>query len=165
MTISAAAIDLMVGAGASCVQLAIVARQHFPEIAETIDALVSAGTQVAVIAALIKAQAADCGAAARLAERRKANTKSQQKRRAKARTKRAEIIQLNEPELPLRELPLSSVSRDTDDSADTADPLLPSSFPPHPPNNYPPPRSEPDGSDAINQYISKQTFLDMAARI
>jgi hypothetical protein len=147
MTISAAAIDLMVGAGASCVQLAIVARQHFPKISETIDALISADTPVAVVAALIKAEAADCGAAAREAKKREANNRSQQKCRGKKRAKHAEEIRVNEPELDL-----SSVSYDVDDrrdSDDRADPSPSSTFPPHPPNNYSPSHSEPDGSDAV----------------
>jgi hypothetical protein len=79
MTISATGIDLVVNAGASCAQLAIIADQHFPDIAGTIDALMSVDTPIAVIAALIKARAADCGAAAREIERRNANTKAQQK--------------------------------------------------------------------------------------
>jgi hypothetical protein len=133
--ISAAAIDLLVGAGASCAQLAAVARKNFPEIVETIDALISEDAPVAVVAALIKGHAADRGAAAREAERREANTKAQRKCRAKARRKRADVVQLNEPELPLPESPLSSMSYDTydsDDADDSGDPF-PSSSPPPPP--------------------------------
>jgi hypothetical protein len=143
MTISAAAIDLMVGAGASCAYLAIVARQHFPEIAETIDALVSAGAPVAVVAALIKAQAADRGAAAREEERRKANNEAQQKCRAKKPKKRAEVIQLNEPELPL-----SSLSYDSDDTH--APPPLKEKSPPTPPSkeNNPSPVVDDDADRA-----------------
>ena len=130
--ISATVIDAMLAAGATCEQLAIIARQHFPDLAPTVDALVAIGTEAGILAALLKGQVADCGAAAREAARRQANVKAQQKCRAKAKASRARIRQISEPELPL-----SSVSYD---SNDTRDPL-PSSFPPHPPNNYPP-RSE-----------------------
>jgi len=139
MTISAAAIDLMVSAGASCAQLAIVARRHLPDIADTVDALAAAGAPVAVVAALMRAQASDCGAAAREAARRAANTEAQRECRARARARRAEVIRLREPELPLsapsqpdsppaaQQPSAPSLSYDTYDSDDP--PLHPT--PPH----------------------------------
>jgi hypothetical protein len=54
-TISATVIDAMLAAGASCDELAIIARHHFPELAPTVDALISAGTEAAIIGALLKA--------------------------------------------------------------------------------------------------------------
>jgi hypothetical protein len=53
--ISATVIDAMLAAGASCDQLAIIARQHFPELAQTVDALISAGSDAIFIGQLLKA--------------------------------------------------------------------------------------------------------------
>jgi hypothetical protein len=157
VTISPAAIDLMVGAGASCAQLAIVARQHFIEIADTIDALISADTQIAVIAALLKAQAADRGALAREVERRNANKAAQRKCRGRKHKKRAEIIQLNEPRLPLDEQPRSSMSDDSYDTPDSDDPPpLKEKSPPTPPSkeNNPTPKIDDDDRARVISLIS-----------
>ncbi len=134
-TISATVIDAMLGAGASCDQLAIIARQHFPELAQTVDALIAAGTEALLIGAMLKAHAADCGAAAREAERRKANTDGRRAKRQAAK-KRTAATTPHAPD-PQYELPMSADIEDIEDIADSTDPL-PSSFPPHPPNNYPP---------------------------
>jgi hypothetical protein len=145
--ISATVIDAMLSAGASRDQLAMVARQQFPEIIPTIDALISTGAAAALIGQVLKAHAADRGAAVREADRRKRNTDARRAKRQAANKKSARPARPVVPD-PQYELPMSADIEDIADNADNADPL-PSSFPPHPPNNYPPHFSEPDGSDAI----------------
>jgi hypothetical protein len=146
--ISAGVIDAMLAAGATSGQLAVIVRQHFPELAETLDALISARAAVAVIAAMVKAHAADRAADARDRERREAQNQRQRKCRAKKKGKRVEVGDVAEPELPLCHV----TSRDTRDSRDTCDPpSLKEKSPPTPPSkeNNPSPISEPYGSDAI----------------
>jgi hypothetical protein len=112
-------IDEMLAAGATSETLAIIARQHSPELAPTVDALIAAGTERAVIAAMLKGSAADVGAAAREEEKRKRDTESKRNRR-RAR-KVAEAIQGGQSDLPLSDV--------SSDSADTADPRPPLGIP------------------------------------
>jgi hypothetical protein len=146
--ISATVIDAMLAAGATCEQLATIARQHFPELAQTVDALMSIGSEAALIATMLKAHAADREAAARDHARREAQNQRQRKCRAKKKGKRVEVGDVAEPELPLCHV----TTRDTRDSRDTCDPpSLKEKSPPTPPSkeNNPSPISEPNGSDAI----------------
>jgi hypothetical protein len=60
--ISASTIEAMLASGATSGVLAVIARQHFRELAPTVDALIAAGTEPAIIAAMLKACAADAAA-------------------------------------------------------------------------------------------------------
>jgi hypothetical protein len=52
--ISATVIDAALAADASCDQPASIARQHFPELAQTVDALISTGSEPIFIGQLLK---------------------------------------------------------------------------------------------------------------
>jgi hypothetical protein len=103
----------MLAADATPDHFAVVARQHFPDLALTVDALIAAAAAPAVIAALLMSCAADCGAAAREEERREAARKRQQKCRARKDAKRADAARFAEPDLPLSPCHVTRVTRVT----------------------------------------------------
>jgi hypothetical protein len=108
----------------------------------TVDALIVAGSDARIIAAMLTACAADSGAAAREAERREADKERQRKCRARKDAKRADAARVTEPELPLSPCHVTGVTE-----RDTGDTPPPPSSPPHPPNNYPHPVDD-DGEGA-----------------